>query len=93
MEEQEEAQAKEVQLEQQITEMVLSEEAVVRSKDPLALAEVRDSDDKVPLPEVPMSLAEQEAYDKACKQAEEDAKKLEKEKGKARGPPGNSKLI
>ena len=39
--------------------MVMSEDAVVRSKDPLALAEVRDSDDKIPFPEVPMSLAEQ----------------------------------
>jgi len=38
--------------------MVMSEEAVVRSKDPLALAEIRDSDDKIPYPEVPMSAAD-----------------------------------
>ena len=43
--------------------MVMDEESTIRSKDPLAMAEVHDADDSIPFPEIPMSLAEQKEYE------------------------------
>lgn len=63
IEEQEEAEAKEKKLEDQITAMVMDEESSIRSRDPLATAELHDADDSVPFPEIPMTLAEQKEYE------------------------------
>jgi len=47
--------------------MVMEENVNLRSKDPLATAELHDADDDVSFPEIPMSLAEQKEYEEACK--------------------------